>query len=99
HPGLRTRLHRPPGARRRASDGVSSAERATPGTTDRRTGTGMVLALVSALVFGTSGAFAKGLLDAGWSPAAAVTARATIAAVLLAVPACLALRGRWRLLL
>lgn len=78
---------------------MSSAERATPGATDRRTGPGMVLALVSALVFGTSGAFAKGLLDAGWTPAAAVTARAAVAAVLLAVPACLALRGRWRLLL
>jgi drug/metabolite transporter (DMT)-like permease len=78
---------------------MSSAERAAPGRTDRRTGTGLVIALVSALAFGTSGAFAKGLLDAGWTPAAAVTARATLAALLLTVPACLALRGRWRLLL
>ncbi|GAB2598849.1 EamA family transporter [Pseudactinotalea suaedae] len=65
----------------------------------RSTGAGMALALVSALAFGTSGAIAKGLLDAGWSPAAAVTARAAIAAVLLAVPASIAMRGRWRLLL
>lgn len=68
-------------------------------TAGRSTAVGMSLALISALVFGTSGAFAKGLLDAGWTPAAAVTARAVIAAVLLAIPACMALRGRWRLLL
>lgn len=77
---------------------MSFSERAAAGTSDRRTGAGMALALVSALVFGTSGAFAKGLLDAGWTPAAAVTARAAVAALLLAVPACLALRGRWGLL-
>lgn len=62
-----------------------------------RTG-GLVLALVSALVFATSGSFAKGLLEAGWSPAAAVTARMTTAALILAIPAVLALRGRWHLL-
>ncbi|WP_420112922.1 EamA family transporter [Pseudactinotalea sp.] len=67
-------------------------------TRTRKTGLGLTLALVSALVFGTSGAFAKGLLDAGWTPAAAVTARAIIAALLLAIPAAVALRGRWRLL-
>jgi len=65
----------------------------------RGTGAGIALALVSALGFGTSGAIATGLLDAGWSPAAAVTARAAIAALLLAVPASIAMRGRWRLLL
>jgi len=65
----------------------------------RGTGAGLTLALLSALAFGTSGAFARGLLDAGWSPAAAVTWRAGVAVLLLAVPACLALRGRWHLLL
>ena len=59
---------------------------------------GLVLALASALTFGTSGAFARGLLEAGWSPAAAVTWRAGVATLLLAVPACLAMRGRWHLL-
>jgi len=65
----------------------------------RDAGAGLTLALLSALAFGTSGAFARGLLDAGWSPAAAVTWRASVAVLLLAVPALLALRGRWHLLL
>jgi len=65
----------------------------------RGMGAGLTVALLSALAFGTSGAFARGLLDAGWSPAAAVTWRAGVAVLLLAVPACLALRGRWHLLL
>lgn len=65
---------------------------------ERRSTAGLVLALASALTFGTSGAFARGLLDAGWSPAAAVTWRAGVATLLLAIPACLAMRGRWHLL-
>lgn len=70
-----------------------------PALVDRRhAAVGLVLAVASALAFGTSGAFAKGLLDAGWSPAAAVTWRAGVATLLLAVPACLAMRGRWHLL-
>lgn len=64
----------------------------------RGTGVGMTLALISALVFGTSGTFAKALFDVGWSPAAAVTVRAAVGAVLLMVPACGAMRGRWHLL-
>lgn len=67
-------------------------------TTRRGTTAGLALALTSALTFGTSGAFARGLLEAGWSPAAAVTWRASVATLLLAIPACWALRGRWRLL-
>ena len=43
-------------------------------------------ALLSAAAFGTSGAFATALIDAGWSPAAAVTARLLVAAVVLTVP-------------
>lgn len=64
-----------------------------------RSGTlaGLGVALASALTFGTSGAFARSLLDTGWSPAAAVAWRAAVATLLLAVPACLALRGRWHL--
>jgi drug/metabolite transporter (DMT)-like permease len=56
---------------------------------------GLGIALFSSAVFGTSGSFAKALLETGWSPGAAVTARLTGAALILAVPAVFALRGRW----
>ena len=56
---------------------------------------GLALALLSAATFGTSGTFARSLIDAGWSADAAVAARVGIAALILAVPAALALRGRW----
>jgi drug/metabolite transporter (DMT)-like permease len=63
----------------------------------RAAGAGLGLALVSAASFGTSGSFARSLTGAGWSPGAAVTIRIGLAAVILAVPAVLAVRGRWRL--
>lgn len=63
-----------------------------------RAGLGLVVALVSAGTFGTSGAFAKSLLLQGWSPGAVVTARIGGAALLMLVPTVLALRGRWALL-
>ena len=56
---------------------------------------GLVTMVISAISFGTSGAFIKPLLGAGWSPAAAVTARALAAGVLLLPFALTALRGRW----
>ncbi|HEX8498730.1 MAG TPA: DMT family transporter, partial [Actinomycetales bacterium] len=59
-------------------------------------GRGLVLAVVSAATFGTSGALAASLLDAGWTPAAAVTARLGLAVLVLVVPALLQLRGRWQ---
>ena len=59
---------------------------------------GLGLALFSALAFSTSGALAKSLIDAGWSPAAAVTARISIAALVLAVPGLMSIRGRWHIL-
>jgi drug/metabolite transporter (DMT)-like permease len=59
---------------------------------------GLGLALFSALAFSTSGALAKSLIDAGWSPAAAVTARISIAALVLAVPGLMSIRGRWQIL-
>src|SRR5664279_2322235 len=66
---------------------------------DRRLGgTGLALALLSAATFGTSGTFATSLIDAGWTPGAAVTARVTAAALMLTVPAVLQLRCRWRVL-
>ena len=60
-----------------------------------RAGAGLGLALLSAATFGTSGSFARSLTEAGWSPAAAVTARISAAALVLAVPAAVLLRGRW----
>lgn len=56
---------------------------------------GIVFALGAAFSFGMSGAWARGLMDAGWSPGAAVTARMWVAALVLLVPTLLALRGRW----
>ncbi|KQQ83155.1 DMT family transporter [Arthrobacter sp. Leaf137] len=56
---------------------------------------GLGVALFSSAVFGTSGSFGKALLETGWSPGAAVTARLTGAALILAIPAVIALRGRW----
>jgi drug/metabolite transporter (DMT)-like permease len=64
----------------------------------RSAGVGLMLALVSAATFGTSGSFARSLIEAGWSAEAAVAARVGIAALLLAVPTVLALRGRWHVL-
>jgi drug/metabolite transporter (DMT)-like permease len=55
---------------------------------------GLGLALASAAFFGSSGAFASSLLAAGWTPGAAVTARVAVAALVLTLPAVLALRGR-----
>lgn len=60
-------------------------------------GAGWTLALLSSAAFGITGSFATPLLDAGWSPGAAVTARVTLAALFLAGPAIWALRGRWGL--
>jgi drug/metabolite transporter (DMT)-like permease len=57
--------------------------------------TGLVAAVISAVSFGTSGAFVKPLLEEGWSPAAAVTARALTAAAVLSPFVLAALRGRW----
>lgn len=59
---------------------------------------GIVFALASAMSFGMSGTLAKGLFATGWSPAAAVSARVVIAALVLAIPTWLSLRGRTHLL-
>lgn len=61
-------------------------------------GAGLAFAVLSAASFGTSGTFGTSLIQAGWSPAAAVTTRVATAAVMLTVPALVQLRGRWRLL-
>jgi drug/metabolite transporter (DMT)-like permease len=59
---------------------------------------GLIAAAVSFISFGTSGAFVKPLLDAGWSPAAAVTARALTAGLVLLPFVVVLMRGRWSLL-
>lgn len=59
---------------------------------------GLVVAVLAALSFGTSGAFVKPLLEAGWSPSAAVTVRAFIGGLVLVPVAVIALRGKWRAL-
>ena len=59
---------------------------------------GLLLAGASAATFGTAGAVAKSLLVQGWSPAAAVTLRILIGALVLMVPAVVSMRGRWHLL-
>lgn len=65
---------------------------------DSGTTTGLLFAVASAVSFGLSGALARGLLDAGWTAGSAVSVRIAIAAVVLAIPGALALRGRWHLL-
>jgi drug/metabolite transporter (DMT)-like permease len=59
---------------------------------------GLSLGILSAAAFGTSGAFAASLIGAGWSPAAAVLVRITVAGLILTVPALVQMRGRWRML-
>jgi drug/metabolite transporter (DMT)-like permease len=59
------------------------------------TSVSLATAVISSVSFGTSGAFIKPLLEAGWSPAAAVTARALTAAAVLSPAVLLSLRGRW----
>lgn len=62
-----------------------------------RTLSGLSLAILSACSFGTSGAVAAGLIASGWSPGAAVAIRVAVAALVLALPTVVAMRGRWGL--
>lgn len=56
---------------------------------------GLIIAVIAAASFGMSGAFIKPLLESGWSPVAAVTARVLIGGVVLLPFALVAVRGRW----
>lgn len=67
----------------------------THDTAAARATSGMGAALVSAWSFGLAGPLARGLMDAGWSPAAAVVMRILVAAAVLLPGAAVALRGRW----
>lgn len=66
----------------------------------RRTSTltGLLIAVIAALAFGMSGPFIKPLLEAGWSPAAGVTARSLVGGLVLAPIAIYTLRGKWHTL-
>jgi drug/metabolite transporter (DMT)-like permease len=64
----------------------------------RSTTAGILVALLSAAAFATSGSFAKSLMDAGWTPGSVVFLRIAGAALLLLVPTLQALDGRWHLL-
>ena len=63
----------------------------------RRADSGLLAAVLSAAAFGTSGSFAKALLETGWSSGAIVLLRVGGAALVLIVPALMAARGRWGL--
>jgi drug/metabolite transporter (DMT)-like permease len=63
----------------------------------RAAASGLWFAVASAATFATSGPFAKSLLVDGWSSGAVVLLRVGGAALALAVPTWLALRGRWAL--
>ncbi|WP_214406669.1 EamA family transporter [Pseudonocardia lacus] len=60
--------------------------------------TGLLWAVASASSFGLSGSLARGLMDAGWSSAAAVVVRLLVGAVVLVPLALRHLRGRWSVL-
>jgi drug/metabolite transporter (DMT)-like permease len=59
---------------------------------------GIVLGLAASLAFATSGTFIRPLLNAGWTPPAAVFWRVVAASVLLLPVGLWVLRGRYRLL-
>src|SRR5882724_9182623 len=57
---------------------------------------GLLLAVGSAFAFGSSGPFAKSLMEAGWSPTAAVTARLAGGALLMTIFATIVKPGWFR---
>lgn len=59
---------------------------------------GVTFAITGAASFAMSGPLAKGLIASGWTAGSAVTARVLIAAVVLAIPGLMSMRGRWHLL-
>jgi len=69
---------------------------ASPGSS--RLASGLLLALISAVSFGLSGALARGLLETGWTPGATVLVRIALAALVVLPFGLVAMRGRWPLL-
>lgn len=76
---------------------MSTVANDTRGTTVSGVRLGLPLAIGAAFAFGMSGGWARGLIDAGWTPGAAVTARIWVAALVLLIPTLISLRGRWGL--
>lgn len=76
---------------------MSTVANDTRGTTASGVRLGLPLAIGAAFAFGMSGGWARGLIDAGWTPGAAVTARIWVAALVLLIPTLISLRGRWGL--
>ena len=72
---------------------VTHDRKVVPGT-----GAGWALALTSAASFGLSGPLGRGLMDAGWSAAAAVAVRVLLGGAVLVPVAVVQLRGRWGVL-
>lgn len=72
-----------------------AASASVPVDKPRRGFSGIGVALFSSAVFGVSGSFAKALLEAEWTPGAAVTARMGGAALILLIPTLWVMRGRW----
>ena len=66
---------------------------ASNGTAAGHFRTGMIFAVASAFTFGMAGALGKSLIEAGWSPTAAVVARLTGGALIMAVVATILRRG------
>lgn len=62
-----------------------------------RAGAGWALAIAASAAFGIAGSFGTPLIHNGWSPGAVVSARVTIAFLVLLIPALRTLRGRWSL--
>jgi drug/metabolite transporter (DMT)-like permease len=59
---------------------------------------GLLWSVLAAVTFGFSGTLARPLLDSGWSPAAVVLVRVSVASAVLLLPTVRALRGNWGLL-
>ncbi|WP_122818164.1 EamA family transporter [Nocardioides pantholopis] len=74
------------------------ASSSAPAAGGPRLASGLGFAVASALAFGLSGSFARGLLDTGWSPGAVVLVRVGLAALVVAPFGLRALRGRWSVL-
>jgi len=66
---------------------------------ERRIGVGLALGLLASLAFAMSGTFARPLLDAGWTPGAAVFWRIAAASALLVPAGLWVMRGRLRTVL
>lgn len=68
----------------------------TPGVRVAHFRTGLLFAVGSAFAFGCSGPFAKALMEAGWTPTAAVTVRLAGGALAMAVFAAVVRPSWWR---